>query len=200
MLPRMESSPQVQEQKLNVRDDLQSLSVEEIVRIAHQNLHPSIVVCLNLKGDNNLGMIIRTASLFGMSKVIILGRRIYDRRTSVGMQNYIPIERISATVGDHSERLDERVIISLLDTWSLSHQIVFVEQGGIPLKDMNTSLGAASLPPLFILGAEDTGIPVKILEFLPSMRVSIPQTGVGRSYNVSTAFSMVAWEYFREMM
>lgn len=183
---------------LNVRDDLQPLSIDEIVELAQKSTVPAAVCCLNLKGDNNLGMIIRTASNLSMSKVIILGRRFYDRRTTVGMQNYITIERISATTGDHSENLDLDVILGLMLEWSASYTIVFVEQGGTDLRNMNAKLALSSLPPLFIMGAEDTGIPERVLEFQPSICVSIPQTGVGRSFNVNTAFSMIAWEYFRE--
>jgi tRNA G18 (ribose-2'-O)-methylase SpoU len=200
----MEFTPNVDdlggEKKLNVRDDLQSLEVEEIVRIAHQDTHPSAVCCLNLRGDNNLGMIIRTASLLGMSKVFILGRRMYDKRTTVGMHNYITVDRISATTGDHSEKLDVGTILGLLKEWATTYQIIFVEHSGIRLIDLNSVISGNELPPLFILGAEDTGIPDEILEFQPSVRVSIPQVGVGRSYNVSTAFAMVAWEYFRDTL
>lgn len=184
--------------KLNVRDELQSLSVEEILAISKLNTNPAAVCCLNLKGDNNLGMIIRTASNFSMSKVYLLGRRLYDRRTAVGMQNYIPVERILATIGDHSEALDVEAILGFLKEMSTKHQIVFVEQGGENLRNLNAALSKSAAPPLFIMGAEDTGIPKKILEFQPSICVSIPQTGVGRSFNVNTAFSMVVWEYFRE--
>ena len=131
-----------------------------------------------------------------MSRVFILGRRYYDRRTTVGMQNYIPVERISATTGDHSECLDIDVILTILTEWAKTHTIVFVEQNGTSLTEMNSLLSKSPLPPLFILGAEDTGIPERILHFQPSFIVSIPQTGVGRSLNVSSAFAMVAWEYF----
>jgi len=184
--------------KPNVRDELQSLPQEEIVRISRENTNPAAVCCLNLKGDNNLGMIMRTASNLSMSKVILLGRRFYDRRTAVGMQNYITIERISATIGDHSDQLNISSILDMMKEWSKIYTLIFVEQGGKHLKEMHTLLSSTTLPPLFVLGAEDYGIPKEILDFQPSIRISIPQTGVGRSFNVSTAFSMVAWEYFRE--
>src|SRR5205085_7526881 len=98
--------------------------------IARLTCNPAAVCCLNLKGDNNLGMIIRTASNFGMSKVIILGRRNYDRRTTVGMHNYIAIDRISATNGSHSENLDLDAILDMMKRWSRHYTLIFIEQGG----------------------------------------------------------------------
>lgn len=183
---------------LNVRDDLKDLAPEEIKIIARRNLDPAAVLCLNLKGDNNLGMIMRTAANFSMSKMYIVGRRFYDRRTAVGMQNYIDVERLTASKGDNSEFLDEDAIMTLLEKLEKTYTIVFVEQGGVNLRCMGDELKRSTKPPLFVMGAEDHGIPKSILEFKPSVKIEIPQTGVGRSFNVNTAFSMVAWEYFRD--
>lgn len=149
----------------------------------------------------NVGQIVRTASLFNMAEVLIVGRRSYDKRTTVGMDHYIPVTRITATIGDHNEDLDLAKIRDLFDSWSKTHTLVMVEHGGDSLENLHTMLNKVNfdkpLPALFIMGSEDNGIPNELLDLPGSLRISIPQFGVGRSFNVSNAFSMVAWEYYR---
>lgn len=178
----------------NVVDEYKDLPSDEIKEIYHSKSRPCAVCCLNLKGDINIGMIIRTATIFEFSKVYTVGKRFYDRRGSVGMQNYIDIDRRSCTSGDQNETLDHSKVISFLEEMKTLYTIVFVEQGGEDIRNIKTIL-ADKLPPLFVMGAEDYGIPDEILKYTPSIRISIPQAGICRSFNVSTAFSIVSWEY-----
>lgn len=119
--------------KLNVKEELQSSSVEEIQKEYLQNCQKEKLCCLHISVDQNAGTLIRLASLFGLSEVILLGKRSYNARQAVGMQNYIPVSRITATKGNHSEFLDSEVILSHLKEWSKTHSIIFIEQGGILL-------------------------------------------------------------------
>lgn len=183
---------------LNVRDELQNLSVAEICEHYKNNCNRDAVMCMNIQGEFNIGTIIRTASLFSMEKVILIGKRMYDKRTTVGMHNYITVERISATTGDQNERLDIPIIIQLLIDYSKIYQIILIEQGGVDLKNIHTVLDNDK-PKMFILGTENDGIPNEILQMkdqLSALIVSIRQTGVGRSFNVGVAFGMVAYEYY----
>jgi hypothetical protein len=77
----------------NIQDDL-------------QESQPEKVCCLNLHDDMNIGQIVRTAELFGMSEVLIVGRKKYDRRTIVGAEFRIPVTKHWTAKGDHSEKLD----------------------------------------------------------------------------------------------
>ncbi len=183
---------------LNVRADLQHLSYNELVKIYKESMNKDKVCCLNLTGDTNIGQIIRTASLFVMSEVIIVGRRFYDRRTTVGTHNYIPTTTLMAAEGDHSEKLVIPEILKLLTEWSETHNIFFVEfsDKAIPLNKLHDNIYNAK-PAMFVMGTEHDGIPQKILDFKPSICVKIPQKGVGPCFNVSNAFAMVAWEYYR---
>lgn len=185
----------------NVRTELQHLRDDQLRDVYIANMNPDKVCCLNLKGELNIGMIVRSAELFHMSGVVILGRRMYDKRTTVGMHHYIPIERMGATLGDHSEELDLPLIISLLEEWSKTYQLVFVEQGGISITEVTTL--KQEKPWMLILGSEDEGIPSGILdasETLHALRISIPQLGLGRSFNVSHAFAIVAYEMVRSQL
>lgn len=183
---------------LNVRDELQHLSVAEIFEHYKHNCNRDAVMCINIQGEFNIGTIVRTASLFGMDKVILIGKRSYDKRTTVGMHNYITVERIGATAGDHNDRLDIPTIINVLNDYSKIYQIVFIEQGGVNLRDIHNVLDNDK-PIMFVLGTENDGIPTTILQKqkeFSALIVSIQQKGVGRSFNVGVAFGMVAYEYY----
>jgi tRNA G18 (ribose-2'-O)-methylase SpoU len=184
--------------KLNVRDSLQNLSQEEIKDEYNKSATPHSVCAINLSGDINVGMCVRTASLFGMS-FHILGRRRYDKRTAVGMQNYIDIKKETATIGDHSEILNESVVIEKLIKYNKSYQLVFIEQGGTDIRESFKS--EFEKPVMFVIGNEGIGIPRTVIDaFKEAVIVEIPQLGVGRSHNVACALSIALWEFFRTRM
>ena len=180
---------------MNVQTSLQSKSLDELKELYENTSVPDSIVALNLTGDLNLGMCIRTASLFGISRFHILGRRRYDRRTTVGMDHYVPVERIGALQQDE---LNNETIISTLQYFSQSFNIVFVEQHkqAVSLTDFGKKI-TDSRPVMFVIGNEGSGIPKPIMENVSGLIVQIPQKGVGRSHNVSNALSMVLWEYYR---
>lgn len=182
---------------IGVIPELQGKTFEEVQKVYHENMNLNKVVCLNLKSDANIGMIIRTASLFGMSEVIIIGRRKYDARTSVGTEMYIPVTRIFAATGPYSEELDIPKILSQIEEWSKTHNIVFVENSvnSIDMRDMKKTI-TNDKPVMFIMGSEDKGIPEDILKYKNSTCVIIPQKGVTSCFNVSIAFSIVSTMYY----
>lgn len=182
---------------LNVLSELKDKPVAEIQKIYRENMNADKVCCLNLQSNANAGMIIRTANIFAMSEVIILGRRKFDPRATVGADNYMDVTRIDATVGTENDQLDIPKILAYLTHWSQTHSIVFVELSphAIDLREMNKNV-AKDKPVMFILGAENEGIPTEILQFKPSICVQIPQKGVIPCFNVSIAFSIVASMYY----
>lgn len=181
---------------LNVRNEFHGLSAQEIKEIYSNNSKPDGIIALNITGDLNVGMSIRTSSLFGMSKFYTLGRRFYDRRTTVGQHNYISMEHIPSCKGSQNEELDTDIAVSFLINLSTTHNIIFVEQGGLKLNEMKKNI--SEKPCYFVVGNEGTGIPKEIIERVPGIIVEIPQRGVGRSHNVANALSMVLWEYYRD--
>ncbi len=185
----------------NNQIDSQSLIMAQIPK-----RYPEKVCCLNLKGNMNVGQIIRTASLFNMAEVFVLGRRAYDKRTTVGMQHYIPVNRFFAANGIHSEKLDLVKIRGLFISWTKIYTLVMVEHGGNSLENLHTILKDLDysnnkiLPLMFIMGSEDHGIPDELMDLPGIFRISIPQFGAGCSFNVSNAFAIVAWEYYRSRL
>lgn len=194
----MESSGVLGQPRLwNVRTDLQHMSPEEIKTLYAEHSNSVTVGCLNLSGDTNIGVMMRTASLFAVGRFYILGRKYYDRRSSVGTQHHIPVERIYMMKGRDNEFLDEESTLETLTALQQHYTIVFVEQSpkSVPLRDIHSI--PMKNPPLFLFGSESDGIPPKLLDLPNTHCVVIPQPGIGRSHNVSIACGMVLYEWFR---
>lgn len=182
---------------LNVRNGLEGLTIEQVQNIYRQTMNNDKVCCLNIKSEANIGMIMRTASLFGMGEMITLGKRKFNARTSIGAESFIPLNKISASCGVHNDQLDIEKILTELECLSKTHQIIFIELSpeSIDFRDMKKKI-AADKPVLFVLGSENGGIPEQVLKFQPSVTLMIPQKGVMPCFNVSIAFSIVASMYY----
>jgi len=172
---------------MNVREELKGNTVEQNQGIARSTAKPFAVATYNLKGDLNLGTIMRTAHLTGAREFFIFGHRSWDRRSAVGVHNYIPYERY--------ENFKTWLDIQDFLIFEKGYSPVVVEQGGLPLSEWNASWKQPSnfvrdLSPCFIFGPEDTGFP----ESFPC-HLSLEQLGVSRSYNVSSAAAIVLYNW-----
>ena len=198
-----EISQEIASNGFNVRDDLKHLSVEEIREINQQDRLDYDVMALSLTGDMNIGNIVRTSLLHGVSKVWVYGRRKFDSRGAVGSQNYLDVERIYGFEGDgNSMKFDvDQFRQIVLDNHFIP---VFVEQGGMPLGSFNwaNDIYEVDRKILLVMGNETNGIPDDILALKDELRgytVSIPQRGVMRSFNVGTAMAIVAWDLRKDL-
>lgn len=173
--------------KYNVHTCFQSKTPEETAAIAHKLALPVHVMLLNLDGNMNIAMTIRTAAVLGFSDVYVVGRRKYDARPEVGSRNYIRVHKI--------EQLDNP--IAFFKEREL--QPILVEQGGAPLEETNFKPYFKAGPVCFILGSESKGIPKAWLTNLKDApRISISQYGLVRSLNVSIAGSILMYEYLKQ--
>ena len=171
----------------NVRDELQNLPLDDILNYQPKN---GFAVCaLNILGDLNIGTIIRSAVIFGADKFYIAGRKRWDRRSSVGSHNYIDIEYVDAW-DDSTETLNYDKI---LKTVNQNYVTVACETEGLPIKEFPKG---KMFKPCFIFGSEGFGIPSNVLDNV-NYCVTIPQLGVLRSLNVSSAASIIMYEYVR---
>ena len=156
---------------------------------------------LNITWDLNFGIIIRTSHLLGASKVIVFGRRRLDKRATVGAENYQEVERYEGLNTDLTINKEE--FFKILDK-NKTYFPIFIELGGKNLKEIKwkNEIPEKSTP-IFIFGNENRGISEEIINEAKKRNlgtiVSIPQNGVLKSLNVSTAASIILWDYVKEM-
>jgi tRNA G18 (ribose-2'-O)-methylase SpoU len=174
--------------KWNVHTSFQHFPPERLTEIAHDLAVPIQVMLVNLDGNMNIGMTVRTAAVLGCSDVWIVGQRRYDARPEVGGKHYVRVHKVGE-LADPAAFFEERGI-----------QPILVEQGGEPLEDMSFKhLLRKQKPVCLIMGSEAHGIPKEWMKSLcMAPKVSISQYGLLRSLNVSIAASIVLYELFKQ--
>lgn len=165
-------------ESFNVRDEYKSWNFTDLVTLYKDTALPFAVACFNVKGSLNTGVILRTACCFSAEKFFVIGEHRFDRRSCVGSQNYIPIDFLDRT--PTPVELDEYL-------WNEGYYSVFIEQGGYPIDEINV-LPYRNKKPCLIFGNESNGVPSEFLK--DAVVYSIPQYGVMRSLNVSSAASI----------
>ncbi len=163
----------------NVLDEYQHLDEESLKKIAQAAHLPYAVALANIKGDLNVGFIVRSAAAFAAEKVFVFGRRKWDRRSAVGSNHYVPVESHAVD----TEPFDWETAIQTLRAdgytpWIVEQDYEFI--GDINWADAH-ELGKVCL----VFGPEDEGIPKSVCA--DNYCVSIPQYGIVRSLNVASA-------------
>lgn len=179
----------------NVRAELQSCKTETLVRLQEKQTVPFAVALLNVTGDLNVGVIIRSACIFGAKEVLIFGRNFYDKRSTVGAENYIRVTNFGGLNSDLT--ISPELVFNALE--QRGYTPVIVEQHENAWSMANSSNLFRVLhdkKPCLIFGNEGRGIPDAFLNNL-HIKMYIPQRGVLRSLNVSAAASISMWEMVR---
>jgi tRNA G18 (ribose-2'-O)-methylase SpoU len=196
----------------NIKKEFDSLTTEEIRDYSIKTSFPFVNLALNIHGNLNMGNILRTSHLCGCSKVVIFGRRHYDKRSAVGVYNYTNVERIMG-LKNHNQDLttilqdldyafDEEIFYKFIN--DNNYLPVFVEQSTGSIKatpaNIQTILNTAkeiNRIPIFIYGNEGTGIPQNILntadKFSHNYILELNQKGALQSYNVSNSCAIVSY-------
>lgn len=169
----------------NVIAELQHLPLDALRELAAERQLPFAIALANVTGDLNTGVMIRTACCLGASRVFIFGKRKYDRRSTVGAHHYIDVAHFEAT--DESDVFDWRTSLQILR--SNGYTPVLIEQGGQPIYDLHVT----EIPPqvCLVFGAEERGIPADVCA--EELCFTIPQSGILRSLNVSSAAAIAMW-------
>lgn len=176
----------------NVMTELQHLSVEELRTVASIKQLPYAVALANITGDLNTGIIIRTACVMGAQRVFVFGKKKYDRRSTVGAHNYIETVYFESTHDTTPfDWLDAMQTIRVN-----GYTPVIIEQGGAPLYEFDPARIAT--PVCLVVGSEETGIPRSVCD--TELCYTIPQPGVLRSLNVSTAAGIAMWHTMISLM
>jgi tRNA G18 (ribose-2'-O)-methylase SpoU len=170
----------------NVKDEYKKLNLDEL-----QYLQPKLgfaVAAFNIDKGLNIGTMLRTAVCFGADEFFLIGKKRYDKRSTVGAQNYIKISK-----------LDEKSFKLKLD--EAGYYPVFIETGDsefsafdiYELTAQKKKLGSP-YKPCFIFGSESEGIPAKYIQW-GDLVYSIKQKGVLRSLNVSSCTAIILHNY-----
>jgi len=144
----------------------------------------ALALCHN-RFDINLGVAVRSAEAAGLREVFLLGRGDLFRSPARGTDQVLNIQHVK-----DPEALLQRAR-------ARGYQLVAVQQ----TPDSLSYLEAVYPPrPLFILGAEDTGIPSR-LRHAADLVVEIPMFGLIDSLNVAAAATtvMMYWSGRRAM-
>lgn len=181
----------------NVHDNLKHLTLAELQEVSKKDQLPWHTMTINLTGDLNVGTIIRTSHLLGATSVIVVGRTKIDRRSMVGAENYITVEKYRTVNEQFDLKIEE--IADIFEKKKLTP--IFCEAGGIALPKANwkTRIEAINLrgyQPCLVMGNETGGIPDDLLYLSTvlanSFIISVPMKGVIRSLNVAAAHSIIA--------
>lgn len=173
--------------KYNVHTVFQKHTPETLKTISTRLAIPVHLLLLNLDGNMNIAMSIRTAVVLGCSDVWVIGRRKYDARPEVGARHYIRVHK--------HESIDPETFFA-----ENGLQPILVEQGGTSLDEMRFAPYIKNTRPVcFVMGSESHGISPEWLTALSGEpRVSIAQCGMLRSLNVSIAASIVLYEFMKQ--
>lgn len=195
MVNYSEITKQTASEMYNVRDEYKANTYEQNVAITVSEQRIFSVGCINIAGELNIGMMIRSACLFGAENFYIFGRKKFDKRSTVGAEKYINIVQYTF---DDPMTADESILNQLK---MLNHHVVLCEQGGEEIGTYKSRpwYEKGLMNPVFIFGSESHGLPEMIAQHPYFHKVSIPQRGVLRSFNVSAAMNIIVWDYLKEI-
>jgi tRNA G18 (ribose-2'-O)-methylase SpoU len=195
----------------NIKSEFDDFTTDQIREYSANNSYPFVILAFNIQSNLNIGSMLRTAHLCGCRKFVIFGRRKYDKRSAVGVYNYIDVERIQGLKNpqqDLTTQLTELDYIFDSDIFvnfiiENNYIPIFIEQSNASIiaTQKNIATIIDSIPigkiPIFIFGNEGTGIPNNILEtqskFDVSFILELSQSGALQSYNVSSACAIISY-------
>jgi tRNA G18 (ribose-2'-O)-methylase SpoU len=188
---------------MNVLDEYKELTVEQIKEKIGENLGNFSILVENIKGGLNLGIILRTANVFGAKQVYYYGQKHWDRRSSVGTQNYTnltrlkTIEEVKAVKDQHTATLCVDNIEGAIECSEYIES--FLKDRERRSGDYNKGRGYNLLIEeyLLVFGEEGCGISEELLELADDI-IYIKQYGSVRSLNVSSAAAIIMYK-FREL-
>ena len=184
----------------NVTDFYKGKSDDEIRSDLDQHRGEMISIMQNLSHDFNKASAVRNSNAFGMRKLIFLnpenpaipdapeGIKKWDRRGSLGTQNYEHIE--------HRRVTDYQAVFDQLHADGYTIYAVDNTPGYQPQSLYNVTFPAKSA---FHFGEERLGIADDLIAAADAM-IYIPQYGSVRSINVSVAHGIIAAFYASQHM
>jgi 23S rRNA (guanosine2251-2'-O)-methyltransferase len=167
--------------------ELNRLTVEEFK--AAEKL-PVVIVLDNIRSQNNIGSVFRTADAFRLKGVYLCGitatpphREIH--KTALGATESVDWQYFPST-GEAAKELLQQ-----------GYTLIAVEQveGSILLPEFQPTAGKKFA---IVFGNEVNGVDDEVLEYI-SECIEIPQFGTKHSINVSVAVGIVVWDLFTKL-
>lgn len=166
----------------NVIDPYKAWETEQIVADLETRRTPLVNVCVNLTSDFNKGAIIRANNAFTGARVILTGRRRYDKRGTVGTHHYEHVEHAPDTLTAIAALIADGYTVHPVDNTP--------EFGPIPITQVTFPAKTA-----FLYGEEQLGLDATTITACNHAPVYIPQHGSVRSLNVGQAAAVAMMMY-----
>ena len=203
-----------EDKERNITSKYDYLSEDNIKKILLDESYNFDILSLNVHSCLNIGNMIRTSNLTGCRKFIIFGRRKYDKRSAVGAQHYMTIERVSGLKNEKTDTtiqlekedydFDEKIFAEFVQ--QNNYIPVFIEQDSKSVPATNENISniikhstEIKKTVLIIFGNESTGIPENILEtrqiLSESYTLELQQKGCINSFNVSNCCAIVSYKF-----
>lgn len=167
-------------------EELNRLSIEEFKK---SKKIPVVVVLDNVRSQNNIGSVFRTADAFRLEKVLLCGI------TSTPPHREIHKTALGATESVSWEYWEDtpKAIAGLKED---GYQILSVEQaeGAVSLEDLELSQNQKYA---LVFGHEIRGVDQQVVD-KSDRCIEIPQHGTKHSLNISVAAGIVIWDVFKQ--
>lgn len=150
---------------------------------------PVVVVLDNVRSQNNIGSVFRTADAFRLEGIILCGI------TATPPHREIHKTALGATESVRWEYREETTL-AIRELKKKGYRIMPVEQaeGAVPLDRLKLSPREKYA---LVLGHEIRGVDQKVLD-LSDQCIEIPQFGTKHSLNISVAAGLIIWEVFKQ--
>lgn len=167
--------------------ELNRLDIEEFKKI---DKYPVTIVLDNVRSQNNIGSVFRTADAFRIEKVVLTGicstppnKEIH--KTALGAEDSVEWEYY------------ETCLTAIETLKQQGYVIISIEQveGSVSLEDFNVDENQKYA---LVLGNEVKGVDEEVVK-ASNYAIEIPQEGTKHSLNVSITAGIVMWEFFKKM-
>jgi tRNA G18 (ribose-2'-O)-methylase SpoU len=170
-----------------LNEELDRMSVEEY---KDAEKIPVVVVLDNVRSQNNIGSVFRTADAFRMEGIYLCGI------TATPPHREIHKTALGATDSVHWEYRDE-TITAIRELKGAGYLVLSVEQaeGAVSLEQLALKQDQKYA---LVLGHEIRGVDQQVVD-LSDTCVEIPQYGTKHSLNISVAAGIVLWEVYKQL-
>lgn len=171
----MSQSKSMKSKRVNVLPKYRGMTSEEIKAAIPR--YPVAVGAFSVRYDINIGVILRNCNAFACQHFVQIGHKKYDRRPSMGVQNYENIVHVEDTEALRNWLRANKYPLVAVD---------YIPGQSVPISDVQVYPANA----LLLLGSERNGIPEELLQEA-DLIVHIPMYGSVRSLNVGVASGII---------